>query len=104
MGDVSKRGGSREVARLTTITQLKMEDVCNHCNVIKFFCQKKIIKIKEKGPLALSNSKWHWHNCVKSHLSIYVDIQISPLLRGGIDQQGVNCNNTILWLELHQKQ
>jgi len=48
MGDVSWRGGSRKVVRLTTIAQLKMEDVYNFCNVIKKFYQRKITKI-ERG-------------------------------------------------------
>jgi hypothetical protein len=99
MGDVLWRGGSQEEVRPTTITRLKMEDPCNFYNVIEIFYQRKITKAKRGGPLVLSNSKWHWHNWVKTHLLIYVDIQILPLLRGGIDWQGVSRNNSILWLE-----
>jgi hypothetical protein len=29
--------------------QLKMEDACNLCNVIEFFCQRKPTKTKKKG-------------------------------------------------------
>jgi hypothetical protein len=93
-----------EVARPTSTTRLKMEDACNLCNVIEFFYWRKVTKTKKEGPLVLSNSKWHSHNCVKTHSPIYVDIQILPPLRGGIDQQGVGCDRSILWLEPHQKQ
>jgi len=104
MGDGSWRGGSWEVAKLTTTVQLKMEDSCIICNVIEIFCWRKVTKIEEEGLLILSNSKWHWHNCVKTHSSIYVDIQILPLLRGGINQQRVSHDSFVFWLELHRKQ
>jgi hypothetical protein len=39
--------------------------------------------------MALSSSKWHWHNRVKMDRLVYVDIQILQLLKGGIDQWGV---------------
>jgi hypothetical protein len=35
---------------------------------------------------------------------IYVDIQILPLLRGGIDRQDVGRDSFVLWLEPHWKQ
>jgi len=38
MGDVSRRDGSREVARLTITIRLKMEDAYSLCNVIEMFC------------------------------------------------------------------
>jgi hypothetical protein len=45
MGDVSRRGGSQEIARPTarptTIAYLKMEDACNFYNVIEIFVKKK---------------------------------------------------------------
>jgi hypothetical protein len=54
--------------------------------------------------LVFSSSKWHWHNCVKTHLLAYVNIQISSLLRGGIDQRGVIRDIFVFWLESHRKQ
>jgi hypothetical protein len=51
MGDVSWKGGSQKVVKLiTTTTQLKMADACSLCNVIEFFCLKKITKIEKGGP------------------------------------------------------
>ncbi len=41
MGDVSLKYGNRKVAQPIFIAQFKMEDVCNLCNVIEFFCPKK---------------------------------------------------------------
>ncbi len=35
---------------------------------------------------------------------VYVDIQMHPLLKGGIDRHVVNQNSSVLWLELHQNQ
>jgi len=58
-----------------------MEDAYNLCNVIEIFCWKNVNKIEE-GFLVLSNFKWHWHNCVKTHPPGYVDIQIPPSLQG----------------------
>jgi hypothetical protein len=66
--------------------------------------KKKKPRQKEEGPLVLSRSKWHWHNYVKTHPHACVDIQIPQLLRGGIDQQGVDHDNSVLWLESHWKQ
>jgi hypothetical protein len=51
-----------------------------------------------------SNSKWHWHKCIKTHRHVCVNNQILQLLRGGIDQWGVGCDNSFLWLELHRRQ
>jgi hypothetical protein len=48
MGGVSWRGGSWEVTKFTTITWLKMEDVCILCNVIEVFLRKKVTKVKMK--------------------------------------------------------
>ncbi len=45
--------------------------------------------------MVFSHSKWNWHNCVKTHLHVYVDTQILPLVSGVIDQWGVNHNNFI---------
>jgi hypothetical protein len=71
-----------------------MEDICILCNVIEiFFVKKKKPRHKEKGFLALSNSKWHWHNHVKTHQLVCVNIQIPQLLMGRTDQWGVNHNN-----------
>ncbi len=47
---MSRRDGSREVVRLMAITQLKMEDACSLCNMIEFFCQKKVTKTKRRRP------------------------------------------------------
>ncbi len=41
MGSVSWKVGSWEVVKLTTTTQLKMEDACILCNVIKLFGEEK---------------------------------------------------------------
>jgi hypothetical protein len=74
-----------------------MEDVCNLCNVIEIFCPKKVTKPKKEGGLlVLSNSKWHWHNYVKTYPPSYLNIQIPPLLKGGIDRRGVAYNSSIL--------
>jgi hypothetical protein len=43
---------------------------------LKFFDEKKKPKQKDESPLAFLSSKWHWHNHVKPHQPIYVDIQI----------------------------
>jgi hypothetical protein len=37
--------------------------------------------------------KGHWHNCVRTHQTNCVDNQIFQLLKGGIDQWGVDHNN-----------
>jgi hypothetical protein len=37
MGGLFPRGGSQEVDRSMTITQLKMENACILCNVIEIF-------------------------------------------------------------------
>jgi hypothetical protein len=48
MGGVFWRDGSWEVAKPTTITQFKMEDVCNLYNVIKNVLPKKSNQYKKK--------------------------------------------------------
>jgi hypothetical protein len=45
-----------------------------------------------------------WKNYVKTYLPTYVDIQISPILRGGIDWWGVIYDRCVFWFESHQKQ
>ncbi len=50
MKGVFERGGSQEIPRPMATTQLKMEDACRLCNVIEFFCQRKIIKTKRGKP------------------------------------------------------
>jgi hypothetical protein len=67
MGVVSLKGGSQEVVKLMATTQFKMEDVCNFCNVTENFCLRKVTKTKDEGLLVLLNSKWHWHNHLKTH-------------------------------------
>jgi predicted membrane-bound dolichyl-phosphate-mannose-protein mannosyltransferase len=37
--------------------------------------------MKIGGPFSLLNSKWHWHNHVKTHKLVCVDIQIPQLLK-----------------------
>ncbi len=101
MGGVSWRGGSWEVARPMITAQLKMANVCIFYNVIEFFLWRKITKTKSWSPMALSSSKWHWHNIVKTHQPICVDIQILQLLKGGTDRWGVD---SFLWLDMHQRQ
>jgi hypothetical protein len=73
-----------------------MEDACILCNVIEFFDKEKYPRQKDEGFLALSNSKWHWHNHVKTHQPICVDIQMPQFLKGGIDWLGVSCNSSFL--------
>jgi hypothetical protein len=90
------KGGSQEVASPTATTQLKMEDACNLCNVIKTFCQKQVTKPKRGRPFGPFKLQM-------AYPPAYVNIQIPPLLKGGIDQQGVSYNSSILWLEPHQK-
>jgi hypothetical protein len=70
---------------------------------LKLFDKKKKPKQKDQGPVAFLSSKWHLHNCVKTHQPICVDIQICQLLKGGIDQWGVSRNSFFLWLEPHQR-
>jgi hypothetical protein len=54
MGVVSSRGGSWEVAKLTGITQLKMEDACIlYSIIIEFFFMKKINKDRKRRPFSL---------------------------------------------------
>ncbi len=43
--------------------------------------------------MSLSGSKWHWYRPVKTHLHVFVNNQILQLLRGEIDQWGVNCDS-----------
>jgi len=42
--------------------------------------------------------KGHWHNCVRTHQTNCVDNQIFQLLKGGIDQWGVDHNNLFFFL------
>ncbi len=53
--------------------------------------------------MALSSSKCHWHNYVKTHRLVCVDIKIPQFLKGGIDQWGVGCDNSFFWLELRRR-
>jgi hypothetical protein len=54
--------------------------------------------------MALSSSKWHGHNCVKTHQDVCVNNQIPELLKGGINQSIISYNNSFLWLKFHRKQ
>jgi hypothetical protein len=59
---------------------------------LRFFLQKKVTKTKKEkkgGLLALSYFTWHWHNRVKTHQLVCLDIQTPQLLKGGIDQWDV---------------
>jgi len=49
---------------------------------LKFFDKKRKTKTKRWSLFGLSSSKWHWHNRVKTHQLIFVDIQILQLLKG----------------------
>jgi hypothetical protein len=60
-----------------------MEDVYNLCNVID---EQKLPRQKNESLLAFSSSKWIWHNHIKTHSHVYVNIQIPQLLKGRIDQ------------------
>ncbi len=71
---------------------------------LRFFVRKRSSRQKKEGFLALASSKWHWHNHVKTHWLVFVNIQIPQLLMGGIDWWGVGCNNSFIWLELHRNQ
>jgi hypothetical protein len=52
MGGVCWKGGSQELAKPTTTTQLKMENTCILCNVIKVFTKKgdQSRKMKASNP------------------------------------------------------
>jgi hypothetical protein len=63
--------------------------------------QNFIYKHKPSSPLKL---QWHWHNHVRTHWPICVNIQISQLLKGGIDQWGVDHDSSFLQFELHWRQ
>jgi hypothetical protein len=76
-----------------------MEDACNLCNVIEFFSQKKLTKPKIGRPFGTFKLQMA---LAQTYPPAYINIQIPPLLKGRIDQQGVNYNNSILWLEPHQ--
>jgi hypothetical protein len=46
MGGVSWKGGSQEIVKPTTITLLKMEDICILCNVIKKIIWRLVTKVE----------------------------------------------------------
>jgi hypothetical protein len=50
MGVVSWKVGIWEVARCTTIAQLKMHDACIFCNIIEIVWWKEVTKTKMGGP------------------------------------------------------
>jgi len=55
-GGVSWRGGSQEVIKLISTTQLKMEDVYIIYNVIEIIWWKKVTKIKKGVSLSFLSS------------------------------------------------
>ncbi len=75
--------------RPTATARLKMEDAHSFCNVIEIFHQKKVTKTKRGKPYGHFKLQMTLAQLCKTHLLTYVDIQIPPLLRGGIDQGGV---------------
>jgi hypothetical protein len=49
---------------------------------LNFFWQRKIIKIENEDPLALSSSKWHWHNEIHINSTfIYTQIAHNKMLK-----------------------
>jgi len=52
MGDVSWRGGSREITKPMAITRLRIEDACILCNVIETIWQWKMTKVKIWRPFS----------------------------------------------------
>jgi hypothetical protein len=42
---------------------------------------KKSDQGRDEGLLSPLNSKWHWHNCVKTHPHVFVNNQIPQLLK-----------------------
>jgi hypothetical protein len=78
-----------------------MEDVCILCNVLEMFWWKKVTKREKKGPfgtfklqMALAQSCKNTSTCLCKHPNF-------QLLKGGIDQLGVDHDNSFLWLESH---
>ncbi len=61
-------------------------------------------KQKKEGPLVLWSSTWHWHNHVRTHQLVYLNIQRLQLLNGRNDQWGVGCNSSFFWHELLWRQ
>jgi len=63
-----------------------MKNAYSLCNVIEIFHSKKITKTKRKRK-AYDHFKLQMAlaQLCKTHLPAYVDIQIPPQLRGGID-------------------
>jgi hypothetical protein len=61
-----------------------MEDAYILCYVTEFFSRRKMTKTEKRR---------HWHNSVKTHQLICVNIQILQLLKGRIDQWGVGHDN-----------
>ncbi len=50
MGGVSRRDGSRELARPIATAQLKMENACILCNISDIFLRRKVTKIERGQP------------------------------------------------------
>jgi hypothetical protein len=61
-------------------------------------------KRKKEGLLTFWCFTWHWHNHVRTHQLVCLDIQTSQLLKGGNDQLVVDCDSSFIWLELFWKQ
>jgi hypothetical protein len=55
-------------------TQLKMEDGCNLCNVIEFFCQRKVTKTKRERPFGPCKLQMTLAQLCKNSSAYYVDI------------------------------
>jgi hypothetical protein len=89
MGDVFCKGESWKVIKPTTIAWLKMEDVYKLCNVIEIFHWNKVTKTKRRKRYNHFKLQMTLAQLCKTHLLIYENIQIPPLLKGGIDWQGV---------------
>ncbi len=66
-----------------------MEDAYNVCNVIEIFPSRKVTKIEIGKPYVHFKLQMALTQLCKTHLLAYVNIQITRLLRGGIDRGDV---------------
>ncbi len=62
-----------------------MKDAYNLCNVIEIFHSRKVTKTKGGKPYDHFKLQMALAQLCKTHLLTYVDIQMPPQVRGGID-------------------
>jgi hypothetical protein len=79
-----------------TTAQLKMEDVCIFCNVIETFWQRKMTKVERWGPFGTFKLQMALAQSCKNTSACLCKQPNTQLLRGGIDQCGVSCDNSFL--------